>query len=281
MPLSQSALSPLKPSVHSPNAVDVNLVTMLGNETRQADPLLGSHCRRRLIDSQFQVAGEATQLPRREQRSQGRSYRGAPYEALCHQVTKYVAVARSDQRSGPKLQVEQSGVNCGRGTEDCGGKMCEHASIPPRIQQASNEGAALAAAHHIALGRLSLNDQIGVLGWINSARQLGDNGGRDVERQARADLVSPARELTAQKVRVDERDIRRISEATFKEAENSRINLVSHDVAAALRQRPGKRTSPGPDIEDKVVGRDRGFSEKLACDPPRSQEVLRVFGSLT
>ena len=139
MPLSQPALPPLKPSVRSANAAEVDFVTMLDNETRQADPLLGSHCRRRLIDSQFQVAGEATQLPPREQRSQGSSYRGAPYEALCHQVAKYLAVARSDQRLGPKLQVEQSGINRGPGTEDRGGEVCEHTSIPPRIQQASNE----------------------------------------------------------------------------------------------------------------------------------------------
>lgn len=244
------------PGVRSTNAMEIHFIAAFAHEARQTDPLPRAHCRRRLIDSQFQGAGEATQLPRREQRSQGSSYRGTPYEALCHQVAKYLAIARSDQRLGPKLQVEQSGINRGPGTEDRGGEMCEHASIPPRVQQASNESKALAAAHQIPLGRLSLNDQVGVLRRVNAARQLGDNGGRDVERQARADFICPTRELTAQKVRVDECDVRRVSEPTFKEAENSRINLVSHDVAAAPRQRPGERTPPGPDIEDKVVGRD-------------------------
>ena len=159
--------------------------------------------------------------------------------------------------------------------------MGEHAGVPSQIQEAGNKREALAAVHHEALGRLSLDAQVGVPGRIKAAGQLGDNISRDVERQICADLVGPARQLTLQEIRVDERYVRRVSEPAFKSAKDSRINLVGHDMSAALRKWRCKRASPGPDIEDEVVGRDRGLSEELACEPSRPQKVLAVFGSAT
>jgi len=110
--------------------------------------------------------------------------------------------------------------------------------------------------HHEPLGRLSLNDEVGVLRRIEAARELCDSISRDVERQARADLVWAARKLAAQKVRVDERDVRRIPEPPFKGVEYTRIDLVGHDLSAALGQWSCERAVPGPDFEDQIVGRD-------------------------
>ena len=114
--------------------------------------------------------------------------------------------------------------------------MCEHANVPSGIQQASHERDALAAIHHEPLGRLTLNDEVGILGRIKAARQLGDNVSRDIERQACAGLVWPSRQLALQEIRLDERYVRRVSEPTRKVTEEVRINLVGHDMSAALGQ---------------------------------------------
>ena len=107
------------------------------------------------------------------------------------------------------------------------------------IQQASDKREALVAIHHEPLGRFTLNDQVGVLGRIKAARQLGDNISRDIERQACADLVWPSRQLALQEIRSDDGYVRRLSEPTLKVAEEARINLVGHDMSAALGQRLG------------------------------------------
>ena len=139
----------------------------------------------------------------------------------------------------PKPQVEQRGIYRGRGKKGRGRNVRERANAPTWIQEASGERGALAAVQHEPLGCLTLNDQVGVLGRIKAARQLGDNVSRDVERQASADLESPARQLTAQKVCVDERYVRRVSEPLLEVAEETRIDLIGHDMSAALGQRLG------------------------------------------
>ena len=136
----------------------------------------------------------------------------------------------------PKPQVEQCGIYSGRGEKGRGRNVRERANVPTWIQQASDEREALAAIHHEPLGRFTLNDQVGVLGRIKAARQLGDNISRDIERQACADLVRPARQLALQEIRLDERYVRRVSEPTRKVTEEVRINLVGHDMSAALGQ---------------------------------------------
>ena len=152
--------------------------------------------------------------------------------------------------------MELRGVDGGRRTKGRGGNVGEHSGVPARIQKAGNEREALEGIHREALDRLTLNDQVGVLGRINAAGQLGDYVSRDVERQVGADLVGSARQLARQEIRLDERYVGRVSEPPLKSAKDTRIGLVGHDVPAAIRKRRGKRTSTGPDIEDQVVGRD-------------------------
>ena len=165
-------------------------------------------------------------------------------------------MASSDQRFGPQSQVELRGVDRGRRTKGRGGDVGEHFGVPARIQKASNECEAWAAIHRETLERLTLNDQVGVLGRVNAAGQLGDNVSRDVEGEVGADLVGSARQLARQEIRLDERYVGRVSEPPLKYAKDTRIGLVGHDVPAAIRKRRGKCTSTGPDIEDEVVGRD-------------------------
>ena len=165
-------------------------------------------------------------------------------------------VAGSDQRSGPQSQVELRGVDGGRRAKGGGADVGEHSGVPARIQKAGNECVASAVIPDEALDRLTLYDQVGVLGRINAARQLGDDISRDVERQIGADLVGSARQLARQEIGLDERYVGRVSEPPFKSAKDTRIYLVGHHVSAALRERRGKRTSTGPDVEDQIVGRD-------------------------
>ncbi len=198
-----------------------------------------THCSGRTADgdrssSSFKSRGDSTQLPRGEQGTQGCSHGCATDEALSHEVAKQGVVARSDQGMRPKPQVEQRGIYRGRGKKGRGRNVRERANAPTWIQEASGERGALAAVQHEPLGCLTLNDQVGVLGRIKAARQLGDNVSRDVERQACADLVQPARQLALQEIRLDERYVRRVSEPTHKVAEEARIDLVGHDTSAAL-----------------------------------------------
>ena len=136
----------------------------------------------------------------------------------------------------PKPQVEQCGIYSGRGEKGRGWNVRERANVPTWIQQASDEREALAAIHHEPLGRLTLNDEEGILGRIKAARQLGHNVSRDIERRACADLVWPSRQLALQEIRSDDGYVRRLSEPTLKVAEEARIDLVGHDTSAALGQ---------------------------------------------
>ena len=165
-------------------------------------------------------------------------------------------VAGRNQGIGPKPQVEQSGVDRGWWTKGRGGDVCEHSGAPSRVEKTGSEREALTAIHREALGCLTLNDQVGILGRINTARQLGDNICRDVKRQICADLVWLARKLAREEIRVDERHRRRVPEPPLEVPKDERIDLEGHDTSAALRQWFGERASPGPDIENQVVGRD-------------------------
>lgn len=165
-------------------------------------------------------------------------------------------MASSDQRFGPQSQVELRGVDGGRRTEGRGGDVGQHLGAPSWIQKAGNERVASAAIRDETLYRLTLYDQVGVPGRINAAGQLGDNVSRDVEREVGTDLIGSARQLARQEIRLDERYVGRFSESPLEVAEDGRIDLVGHDMSAALSQWFCQRTSPGPDIEDQVVGRD-------------------------
>lgn len=152
--------------------------------------------------------------------------------------------------------MELCGVDGGRRAEGRGGDVGEHLGVPSWIQKAGNERVASAAIRDEALYRLTLYDQVGVLGRVNAAGQLGDDVSRNVEREVGADLVGPARQRTRQEVGVNERYVGGVSEPPLKPAKDIRINLVGHDMPAALRKLRREHTCPGSDIEDEVVGRE-------------------------
>lgn len=199
---------------------------------------------------------DPTQLPSREQRTQRRPQPRTANEALCHEVSVQGVTTRRNQGLGPKSQVKEYGINGWSGPEGRSRDARKHSDTPSRVQQTSHECEASLAVHDEPLGSLLLNDEVGVHRRIETARELCDNISRDIEWQARADFVAAARKLAAQKVRVDERYVRGITERPFKGAEHVRIDLVGRDVPTALGQWSGERPSPGPDFEDQVVGRD-------------------------
>lgn len=226
------------------------------HEAQQGNPLVGAHVRGRPIKSHVQVTGKLTKLSRREQRTQGSSEAGTADEALGHEIAIQSDIGSGNQGSGPQSQVEQGGVDGGRRTKGRGRDAGKQSGVPAWIQKAGNERVASAAIRGEALYGLTLNDQVGVLGRINAAGQLGDNVSRDVEREVGADLIGSARQLARQEVRLDERYVGRVLEPPFKSAKDTRINLVGHDMPAVLRKVRCERTCPGPDIEDEVVGRE-------------------------
>ena len=58
--LAQSTLLLLKPGMRSMNLGEVHLMPVCEHEAQQRDPLLRTHVRRGLIESQFQVGGDPT-----------------------------------------------------------------------------------------------------------------------------------------------------------------------------------------------------------------------------
>jgi len=132
-----------------------------------------------------------------------------------------------------------------------------------------------------ALGGFTLHHEIRI-GWDGRViGQLRDDRVGGVERNVREHLVRRPRRAEAEKIRLVNRDVRRVHESLPEKRGKVGILLHRDDAPTAPSQSGGNNPTARTDLQHKVIQCDAGPIEKSSDQSRITEEILRVLEATT